>query len=118
MLGRMSRRMPHGDDCFAEGETVAVPHLLMVKSVASIFFVADENFCRAYPLAQFARATYKIRMDVCLKNVGNRDLLLAGELEIFLHIGRRIEHGGDAIAVIAKQVGKFSDAFSLDAFKD
>src|SRR5438067_7145932 len=118
MLGCMSRRVLHGDNGFAEGEAVAVLHLFMVKPVASVAFVADEYLRRLYPPAQFARATYKIRMNVCLKNVCDGNLLLAGELEVFVHIGRRVEHGCDAIAVIAKQVGKSSDAFSLDAFKD
>ena len=56
-------------------------------------------------------------MNVTLKNVRYRDLLLTGKLEVALHVSPGIKHRGYAFGIIADQVGKFGDAVCLDAFK-
>ena len=57
-------------------------------------------------------------MDVRLEDVRDRNLLLARQLDVFVHVRRGIEDGRDAVAVVAEEIGELGDAFGLDAFKD
>ena len=57
-------------------------------------------------------------MDVCFKNVRDRHLLLAGELEVAVHVRTWIEHCGYSFGIIADQIGKLGDAVGLNAFKN
>ena len=107
-----------GDDRLAKGELIAVRDLLVVEAVLRVFLVADENLRGLHAVAEFPRAADEIGVDVRLEDVRDRNLLLARQFDVFLHIGRGIEDRRHAVAVVAEQVGKLRDAFGLDAFKD
>ena len=73
-----------------------------IESVARAAFVARENLGRIDSRAQFTRAAHEIGVDVRFKNVRDRNLLLARQLDILLDIRRRIENRRDARAVVAE----------------
>ena len=68
--------------------------------------------------AHSPRAADQISMDVGFKNVRDRNLLLAGELKVAVHVGPWIKHGSDAFGIIADPMGKCVDAVGLDSFKN
>ena len=47
-----------------------------------------------------------------------RVAFLTSAPDVFVHVRRRVEHGGNAGFVIAEQIGEFGDAFRLKAFKN
>lgn len=57
-------------------------------------------------------------MDVCFKNVRDRHLLLASELQVAVNVRTWIEHCGYAFGIIADQIGKLGNSIGLNAFKN
>ena len=57
-------------------------------------------------------------MDVGLEDVGDGDFPLAGQLEIDLHVGPRIDDGRRAGLVVADQIRQLRDAFGLHGLEN
>ena len=114
----MTGRVPDGDDRLAKGELIAVRDLFVIEAVFRVFLVAHENLRGLHAIAELPRAADEIGVDVRLEDMRDRDLLLAGQFDVFFYIGCGIEHRCHAVAIVAEHVRKLCDAFGLDTFKD
>ena len=118
VLGRMTWCMPRHNNRFAECETIAVFHFLLFELVFRAAFVTDVNFCRIGSRAEFARTAHQVRVNVRFENVRDRYFRLAGHVDVDIHVRSRVKDRGDAFVIIAQQIGKLSDPFGLDRFKN
>jgi hypothetical protein len=62
---------------------------------------ADVNPGRAGAGGQLATAGDEVGVDVRLDGVGDREAVLAGELQVDLHVAARVDHGGVAGGPVA-----------------
>ena len=75
MLGRVPGRVLHRQDGLADCELVAILELLVFEAVTSIRLMTEIDFGGTDAGAQLSGAADQIRVDVCLKNVSDRNAL-------------------------------------------
>ncbi len=80
--------------------------------------MTNVNLRRIDAGAELTRAAHQIRVNMGFENMGDGNVLIPGQGDVFFDIGCRIEDRGQTFVVIAEQVGKFCDSLGLDAFED
>ena len=118
MLRRMPRGVSRRDDHFAKCESVAIFDFLGVKPVLCAALAAGVNLCRFQSRAQFARAAHQIGMDMSFKNVRDDDASVARGFNVNVAISSRIKDRRHAFVIVADEIRKLSDSFSLNGFKN
>jgi hypothetical protein len=106
------------DDYFAKFESVAILDFLGVKTVLCAALAAGVNLCRVQARAQFARATHQIGMNVRFENVRDNDAGVPRRFEINVAISSRIKDRCHSFVIVADEIRKLSDSFSLNCFKN
>ena len=118
MLGRVPRRVPRGDDRFADREGVAVLHLLSIKAITRAAIVAGKYLRRINLRTEFTGAAHEVSVNVRFEDMRDRKIILPGHLEILVDVRRGIEDRRDSLAVVSDQVREFGDSVGLDSFKN
>ncbi len=110
--------MPHCQEGVAERERIAVVQLLGFEAVLRARFMAYVDFRQIDLRAKLPRTAYEIGVNVRLEDMGDGDILLPRQLDVFVDVRGRIEDGGGSFLIVAQQIRKLRDSFRLDAFKD
>src|SRR5260370_31376892 len=118
VLRSMSRGMPRGHQHFAKCELIAVSYLLGVEPVCCPASATGINLRRFQPCAQLARTTHQIGMNMRFKNVRDGHARFACRLDVNIAVRARIKYRGDSLIIVADEIRKLSDAFSLNGFKN
>src|SRR6184192_3584814 len=113
----MTRSMPRRHDHFAERETVAILYLFWLKAVLCASLSAGVNLRRIQSRTQFARTAHKIRVNMRLENVCDREPSFARHVHIDIDICSWIEHCSHSLVIIADQVREFCDPFCLNCLE-
>ena len=112
-LRRVTRRVQRDDpDALGQLEPLAIvePDVPVAERV-----VAPVDHLCATLAHKLGRTHHKILLAMGLKRILDRQLVLAGQLQILVHIPARINHRG--FSPIPDQVGDMGDAGGLDALE-
>ena len=90
----------------------------MLELVLCAALVAHIDVGGIEPRLQLARAAHEIGVNVGLENVRDRNLRLPRHLDVDIAVRARVENCRDPFFIVAEQVGKLGDAFSLDGFEN
>ena len=118
MLGRMSRRVARRDNHFAKFKSLAILDFLRAKTVLCAALAAGVNLCRFQSRAQFARAAHQIGMNMGFENVRDNDAGVPRRFNINVAISSRIKDRRHSFVIVADEIRKLSDSFSLNCFKN
>src|SRR5205823_10576158 len=118
MFGRVARCVPRSEQQFAEGEFIAIFHVLVPESVFRTAFAADANLRGFESRTEFARAAYQVGVDVRFENMRNGKACLARHVDINVYIRSRIENRSDPFVIVTEQVRKLCDTFGLNGFEN
>src|SRR5262249_28224052 len=88
------------------------------KAVLGSAFCTGINLRRLKTRAEFTRTADQIGMDMRLKDMGDGEPGFAGHFNINVDIGSRIEKRAHSFVIVAEQIRKLRDAFSLNSFKN
>lgn len=105
----------HGDFCEDQRQINAS---MLGDRTTDLALMAAEHLGLSNALTEFQPAAYKIRVNVGLEDVCDGNLLLPNQGDVFFHVGSGIKNRRNACAVIAEQIRKLRDTFSLNPFKD
>ena len=103
MFGRVAGRVKHLQRHRAEFKGFAFFGLMQLEAV--IFAHAADDL-RAGLTFQFARSRHEIGVDVRLENVRDAAVVLARDVDVNRNIAARVNHGANALVVIAHDIRK------------
>src|SRR5437762_4019674 len=118
MFWRVARCVSRSDQQFAEGEFIAIFHVLVPESVFRTAFAADVNLRRFESSTEFARSAYQVGVNVRFENMRNGKARFARHVDINVYIRSRIENRSDPFVIVTEQIRKFRDAFGLNGFEN
>jgi hypothetical protein len=114
----MPRGVTRCYDHFAKFKSVAVFDLLGVKTVLRAAFAAGVNLCRFQSRAKLARTTHQIGVNMGLENVRDNDTRVPRRFNVNVAISSRIKDRRYSFVIVADEIRKLSDSFSLNCFKN
>src|SRR5262252_5998795 len=113
----MPWRVARGYDHFAKLKSVAIFDFLGVKTVLCPTLSAGVNLCAFQSRAEFARTADQIGVNMGFKNVGNTDACLPRRFNVHVAISSRIKYRRHSFVIVADEIRKLSDSFSLNCLK-
>ena len=106
VFGGVARRVLGGEDYPAQVDLVAVLQLLLREAVLRPALGTQVHLRRPGTVGQFAAPGQEVGVDVRLQGVGDRQLVLAGQFDVHLHVAAGVDDGGAARRLVADQVGQ------------
>jgi hypothetical protein len=110
----VARRYDH----FAKFKSVAIVDFFRVETVLRTALAAGVNLCRFQSRAQFARAADEIGMNMSFENVCDSDAGLPRRFDVNIAISSWIKNRRHSFVIVADEIRKLSDSFSLNGFKN
>src|SRR5262245_48325592 len=107
-----------GYDHLAKCKSVAIFDPLGVKTVLCAALGAGVNLCRLQSRAEFARAAHQIGMNMGFENVCDADAGVPRRLNVNVAISPRIKDRRHSFIIVADEIRKLRDSFSLNCFEN
>src|SRR5262249_34433845 len=92
----------------------AVAERFVVEAVAGPALDADVNLGRVGAGGQLAAPRYEVGVDVRLEGVGDREVMLAGQIQVDVHVAAWVDHGGTAGGAVANQIRQVGQSVGAD----